>query len=555
MNLLKSGETVLRRLAELYYQLWTAKAKEIDSLGRLSTQLGTASVTLLVEHLLDDQLTRAGHLLDVYQSKLSAAQQYMDAQQQKWSGLLSEVRKRALEQWNTHHKPRGEEFMEALGASVSPQNRASYVPIAGSMGHPRAKDGSPADRGVPLAVLLGSSIRPPGLAGVGQASHGGRESSGGCVPEASPGSSPGGSTAGDLASSPPRIAPLPSSTSPYQQFRAATAQLQQRCLTQSQPLEQEYGHLKRLYESLRQQLAQVKQQRADLVGNPDYLRQMLSSGAPSQGGASSYGSITHTPFPPILTRPDLHFLVQSHHSLDNLERQADAIYTTLHREIIPQLTQNSAAAVSWKRAEGFIRQLPTLAGQWSQWVSDEATVHTRDPRGAIPDAQQYFWQAQLGLFELRSDAEVLAETHVLGIDHVQATIRKRLGQVLVHLQSLWNQLEPRIADLFTLLQQIQVSLADQPSALSQQMSHQLLLEQARFVQVVQEMELRQQQDMVRALWKASGEGVVAGLRGRVLGVLVGGGRGVASPGVTGTENPHAGALQKLLVGFEELKLV
>jgi len=278
------------------------------------------------------------------------------------------------------------------------------------------------------------------------------------------------------------------SSSLYQQFRTAASALQKQNLNSILPLTTQYQNLKEMYKSIGNQIRKYKEQRAGIVGNPDTLKELLSSRAnPS----------------PVLSRVDLHHLVESNHLIDDIERQSDKLYRQLHQNTIPQLTKSVSTVQHWEQAEKFVLSLPQMTSDWTTWVADESRLVRAIREAKRAFSSQFFLHAQMHHFQVRYDLDAIEETHLLGADHIMGSMRKCLQDNLANLQDTWKKSEPAIRDLFALLKQIQTSLSDQPTRLAQDMSNQLLLEQSKFVQYVQLMDVFHQEWMMAAIWSTS----------------------------------------------------
>ena len=205
----------------------------------------------------------------------------------------------------------------------------------------------------------------------------------------------------------------------------------------------------------------------------------------------------------MTSRLDLLHVMKNSDRLEDIERRADQLYNQIHKQVLPKLTQSTVLSKQWTQAQQFVKELPNFASQWSQAVADEARLVRTIQELMYSFSNECCLQAELCKFQVRFNVNLLAETHLIGLEHVMKSICKCVKGEMGKVEQVWKQQEQSIRKLFELLKQIQTSLADQPSRLAQDMSNQLLLEQARFTEYVRFMELFHQEWFQASLWSIS----------------------------------------------------
>src|SRR5581483_5369553 len=119
VNLLKSGKIVLNKLGAVYAELWASKEAHIQRIQQICSSLAEAAVTLVVEHLIANEVPRALHTIQASQNKLSAAHQQFKSNLVKLDDLLLQVRLSAIAQWKESQEAKFADFLHALAHSVS----------------------------------------------------------------------------------------------------------------------------------------------------------------------------------------------------------------------------------------------------------------------------------------------------------------------------------------------------------------------------------------------------------------------------------------------------
>ncbi|AYV87253.1 MAG: hypothetical protein Sylvanvirus45_1, partial [Sylvanvirus sp.] len=249
---------------------------------------------------------------------------------------------------------------------------------------------------------------------------------------------------------------------PYAQFRLAAHTLQLHQLQQLAPAQREYESLKLIYQQLSQHLMVYKQKRASIMTQPEQLKQWLNVNGLNVSGlnVNGLGSLpvtvnsmtSSTTFDSLslLTRPDLHHLVNSNHTIESIERRARDLQHQLQTLSIPKVTKLVSSTKQWERASTFVANIPGWTNEWSSTLSDESRLIQAIRSHRHLFAQQTMGQMQVAHFEIETNLSTVKEVHHKGGDHVLASLRKSTQDMLTTLQSTWSAMQPQVQDLFLL---------------------------------------------------------------------------------------------------------
>lgn len=578
VNLLRSGLRVLQTLADTYGRLWRYKQQLIEELNLDCTHYSQAAVTLLSEHLLVNLVPSFQRRLDQCQTKLTEMARHHQAQQGQWRGHLRQTRLAYMERIWTSQSKLWRGLLRLLHGTI--QTMASYHTANGEANGDDGNDEQSTNNMVTsleqeyreararyseldhriqvqqsssdwleqpfahmsnlmqdwlalVSLLLDLAVRVRdaslGLDWQSLSASTQGESQEDAANQHAIQSSNSNSTLANTNTMGTTVTP---NDSRYQQFRLAMAAIRTKQLQEGHHLQRQYIEMRDTYRLLTQGLAWQKQQHAELVLDPEQLQTVLAS--------SAQGAMPNTTTPhqatsqamKLVTRPDLHHLVQSSHHLDDLEQRAAHLAHDLRSRVIPQLAIYRDLAGDWREAEQWTLALPAITSHLALACSDEARLIQPMSGLDIAFRDASVLQLQLAHMECQHDVFQAQEVHSLGTDHVAqrswSVVRHTVEQMAMAMSGMaggmtrsvgvaggmansngaantvpHQSLQTRIADLFALLGQIQRSLADQPSKLGEMMSQVLLQSQAQFVHYTQSMDAYQDQCLHAALLVAS----------------------------------------------------